>query len=89
MLPWHIWSLERHGQTGSYENYTICDTSDFLVKPAGMIPEFAGERIVWNNAEPDLVGDQDDWPSCRIEGANEPTRLGRGLIFGRHEVSEP
>ena len=89
MLHWHIRSLKRHGQTGSYENYTIGDASDCLVKPAGVIPEFAGERIVWNNAEPDLVGDQDDWPGSRIEGANEPSRLGRWIILGRHEVSEP
>jgi hypothetical protein len=89
MLRWHIWSFERHGQTSGYENYATCNASDCLVKPAGMIPEFAGEHIIRNNAEPDLVGDQDDWPGSRTEGANEPARLGRWVIFGRHEVSEP
>ena len=66
MIRRHIWSLERHGQTGSDENYAIGDASYCLVKPAGVVPEFARERIVWNNAEPDLVGDQDDWPSNHI-----------------------
>ena len=54
-----------------------------------MVAEFAGKRVVGDDAEPDLVGDQHDRTRKRREGADEAAGLRGDVGAGQHEVREP
>ena len=59
-------ALDRHRDAGDDQVDAVDARGDALVDRACQIPEGARQRIVRDDAEPDLVGDEDDAPlRCR------------------------
>ena len=77
------------GKTRRNEVDASRDLRDGLIEPSGMVAEGASHRVVRDDAEPDLIGDQHDRPGHAGQGLEQrgPGSVCRAAVV--QEVAEP
>src|SRR5260370_3680727 len=82
-------ALQNQWQPGGDENDAVRRRGDRLIELSGTVAEVARQGIVRHDAEPDLIGDEDERSVERRYRGNEPGCLRHDIAAGKQQVRQP